>query len=257
MSVAFLPKECFRRHGTEVLTAALLGLATLGAALLVTPPLAAADDSVTSEAARIARGGRLYDNWIKVIKAEAPSETHKAWPASNTKKKGGTTWRCKSCHGWDNLGKDGAYASGSYQTGITGVKALAGADPAKIVAIVKDATHGLAGMMDDRDYEDVALFVSKGQVDMDKYIERASKAPKGDLDKGRVYYETVCVACHGAMGMKVKDMDPLGKLMGNPWEILHKIRYGQPAEQMPALIAFDTQVAADIMAYTATLPKEK
>ena len=32
-------------------------------------------------------------------------------------------------------------------------------------------------------------------------------------------------------------MDPLGKLMGNPWEILHKIRYGQPAEQMPALIA--------------------
>jgi len=257
MSMIFLPKGRSRRYGTGLLTIAFLGFATLGAALLATPPMALADDSVTSETARIARGGLLYDNWFKVIKADAPKQTHQAWPASNTKKKGNTTWRCKSCHGWDNLGKDGAYASGSYKTGITGVRALSGADPAKIVAIMKDQTHGLAGMMGDRDFADIALFVSKGQVDMDKYIDRASKAPKGDKAKGQVYYETVCVGCHGAKGMKVKDMDPLGALMGNPWEILHKIRFGQPNEQMPALIAFGPQTAADIMAYTATLPKEK
>jgi thiosulfate dehydrogenase len=257
MSISFLPKGRFWRHGTEVLTAAFLGFATFGATLLMTPSMAVADDFVSSEVARIARGGRLYDKWFAVIGAEKPADTHSAWPASNTKKKGNTTWRCKSCHGWDNLGKDGAYASGSYKTGIMGVRALAGAEPAKIVAILKNETHGLAGMMDDRDFEDLALFVSKGQIDMDKYIDRASKAPKGNKDKGQIYYETVCVACHGAKGTKVKDMDPLGKLMGNPWEIMHKIRYGQPNEQMPALIVFDPQVAIDIMAYLVTLPKEK
>ncbi len=52
-------------------------------------------------------------------------------------------------------------------------------------------------------------------------------------------------------------MDPLGKVMGNPWEVLHKILYGQPDEGMPALVAFDPQVSVDIMAYAATLPKEK
>jgi thiosulfate dehydrogenase len=224
---------------------------------LLPSAVAMAEEAVSTDAGRIARGGRLYDKWYAVIGAEKLTDTHTAWPASNTKKKGDTTWRCKSCHGWDNMGKDGAYASGSYQTGITGVRGLAGADQAKIIALIKDDTHGLAGKMDDQDFADLALFISVGLTDMDKYIDRATKAPKGDKAKGQVYYETVCANCHGAKGTKVKDMDPLGKLMGNPWEILHKIRYGQPKEQMPALVAFDPQVAADIMAYTATLPKEK
>ena len=45
--------------------------------------------------------------------------------------------------------------------------------------------------------------------------------------------------------------------MKNPWEIMHKITFGQPDEEMPALYMFDRQVPADIMAYLATLPKEK
>jgi thiosulfate dehydrogenase len=45
--------------------------------------------------------------------------------------------------------------------------------------------------------------------------------------------------------------------MGNPWEVMHKIMNGQPNEQMPALRAIDRQVAVDIMAHLATLPKEK
>lgn len=225
--------------------------------VLVPSQAALADEMVSSDAGRIARGGRLYDKWFAVTGAEKPADTHSAWPDSNTKKKGDTTWRCKSCHGWDNLGKDGAYASGSYKTGIKGVRGLAGVDPAKIVALINDDVHGLANLMDDQDFADLALFINKGQVDMDKYIDRASKAPKGDKGKGQIYYETVCVNCHGAQGTKVKDMDPLGKLMGNPWEIMHKILYGQPDEEMPALYAFDHQVAADIMAYLTTLPKEK
>ena len=83
--------------------------------------------SFGEEVSSIARGGLLYDKWYKVIKAEKPTETHPAWPASNTKKKGDATQRCKACHGWDLMGKDGAYASGSYMTGIKGIKNMQGA----------------------------------------------------------------------------------------------------------------------------------
>ncbi len=207
----------------------------------------------------IARGGRLYDKWFKVIKADKPKDTHKAWPASNTKKKGNVTYRCKSCHGWDLMGKDGAYAKGKYKTGIKGVRAMAGADPAKIVAVIKDATHGFAGKMDDRDFTDLANFISKGQVDMDKYIDRATKAVKGgNAAQGEKYFNTICANCHGIEGKQPKDMKkPLGKQIGNPWEVMHKILNGQPAEQMPAMRALDMQVTLDLMAHIATLPKEK
>ncbi|MGI9383079.1 MAG: c-type cytochrome [Methyloligellaceae bacterium] len=207
----------------------------------------------------LARGGKLYDKWFAVIKAEKPKDTHPAWPASNTKKKGNTTWRCKSCHGWDYQGKDGAYASGSYKTGIRGIAGMAGADPGKIIKVLKDDMHRLAGKMDDGDFQDLALFVSKGQVDMNKHIDRANKASKGgDAARGAGYYNTLCAQCHGKDGTQPKDMKKtLGKQMGNPWEVMHKILNGQPAEQMPALRALDARIAGDIVAHLSTLPKEK
>lgn len=64
------------------------------------------------EVSSIARGGRLYDKWFKVIGAPKPSKTHHSWPASNNRKKGNTTHRCKSCHGWDLMGKDGGLCLG-------------------------------------------------------------------------------------------------------------------------------------------------
>jgi thiosulfate dehydrogenase len=218
--------------------------------------------SVSARAAdegAIARGGKLYDKWFKVIKAPEPKDTHPAWPTANTKKKGNTTWRCKSCHGWDGLGAKGAYASGSYKTGIKGIDGMKGADTAKIIAVLKDGTHKLAGQMSDADFSDLALFVSKGQIDMDKYIDRAGKVPKGgDAAKGENYFNTICAGCHGKDGTLPKDMKKtLAKQIGNPWEVMHKILNGQPGEQMPALRALDRQVVVDIMAHVATLPTEK
>lgn len=207
----------------------------------------------------MARGAKLYDKWFKVIKADTPKDTHSAWPASNTKKKGNVTWRCKSCHGWDGMGKDGAYASGSYKTGIKGINAMAGADTAKIIAVMKDKTHGLAGKMDEADYMDLANFVSKGQVDMSKYIDAGAKKPKGgDAGRGSAYFNTLCAQCHGKDGTLPEDMKKtLAKQMGNPWEVMHKILNGQPGEQMPALRALDRQIVADIMAHLITLPTSK
>jgi thiosulfate dehydrogenase len=209
----------------------------------------------------MARGGKLYDKWFKVIGADKPKTTHKAWPASNTKKKGNVTWRCKSCHGWDGLGKDGAYAKGSYKTGIKGVNAYWGADPEKIIAVMKDDTHGLGGMMEDEDFQDVALFVSKGMVDMRGYIDYATKSPKaGDQARGADYFNTICAGCHREDGKRPKDMDkPLGAQMGNPWEVMHKILNGHPGAPMPALRALPNkeQIIMDLMAHVKTLPKKK
>ncbi len=231
------------------------GAAVLAGALLVAPLAATAGEIESS----LARGGKLYDKWFAVIGADKPADTHAAWPASNTKKKGNTTWRCKSCHGWDYMGKDGAYAKGSYKTGIVGIRAFAGAEPAKIIAVLKDDTHGFAGKMADGDFQDLALFVSKGQLDTDRYIDRATKLPKGgDKAKGAAYFNTICAGCHEKDGSKPKDMQKtLAAQMGNPWEVMHKILNGQPDEKMPALRALDRQIVVDIMAHLTTLPKEK
>lgn len=207
----------------------------------------------------IARGAKLYDKWFAVIKAEKPKDTHKAWPASNTKKKGDVTWRCKSCHGWDYKGVNGAYGSGSYKTGIKGINGMAGADRDKIIGVMKDDTHMLSGMMEDSDFQDLAMFVSKGQVDMSKFIDYNAKAASGgDAARGQDYFDTMCAQCHGKNGDLPKDMSKtLAAQLSNPWEVLHKILNGQPAEQMPALRTLDRQIAVDLMAHLATLPKEK
>ncbi len=207
----------------------------------------------------IVRGAQLYDKWFAVIKADKPDVTHPSWPASNTKKKGDVTWRCKSCHGWDYKGVDGAYGSGSYLTGIKGIDGMVGADLDAIIAILKDDTHQFADRMDDADFNDLALFVSKGQVDMSQYIDLKTKALKsGDATRGQQYFDTLCAQCHARDGTLPKDMDKsLGKQMGNPWEVMHKILNGQPAEQMPALRALDYQITLDLMAHLLTLPTEK
>ncbi|MEJ1297785.1 MAG: c-type cytochrome [Candidatus Sedimenticola sp. (ex Thyasira tokunagai)] len=209
------------------------------------------------EVSSIARGGKLYDKWFKVIGAEKPADTHPAWPASNTKKKGNATHRCKSCHGWDMQGKDGAYASGSYKTGIKGLKSMAGASNATVIAAMKDKTHGYTGKMSDEDFTDLANFVTKSQFDMDTVIDRKSKAAKGDKAKGERYYNTVCAGCHDKSGKLPKGMPALGMLANkNPWEIIQKILNGQPDEEMPSMRAFDLQVSVDILAHLQTLPKK-
>ncbi len=215
--------------------------------------------SATELESRIARGGRLYDNWITVLKSDAPKDNHPAWPAANTNKTGAVTWRCKSCHGWDYKGRDGAYATGSYKTGIAGITNFSNAELGRVVAIMGDKTHGLGEKLKEQDLQDLALFVSKGQIDLDGMIERANKKPKGDVAKGEIYYNTICAGCHAKDGTMPTDMpESLGKLANdNPWEATHKIFNGQPAEAMPAMRALDGHITADLLAYVATLQKTK
>ena len=207
----------------------------------------------------IANGGRLYDKWYKVVKAEKPAAVHPLYPAATNPKIAeapDATWRCKECHGWDGLGKDGAYASGKHATGIVGINGMIGGDPAAVVAILKSDGHGFGDKLSDQDMTDLANFVVSGQIDWAPYVDAASKASLGDAVAGGQVFNTVCVGCHGLEGKLPKEMPPLGSLVSNPWEVMHKILNGQPAESMPALRAIDHQVAANVLAYLATLPKE-
>jgi len=230
----------------------------ISAAFLLTffsqPAIAADADELYS----ISRGGKLYDMWWHENGNSKPSKTHKVWPKSNTKKKGSTTWRCKSCHGWDYAGKDGSYAEGSYKTGIKGITGSAGASPAKIATIIRDDTHGYdSDMLNDEDVKDLANFVSKGQINIDKYIDRATRKPiNADAAKGKIYYDLVCSGCHSRTGTLPETLPvTLGKVTNkNPWEIINKIQNGQPGENMPSMMGFDMQVTIDIIAHLQLLP---
>ena len=208
----------------------------------------------------IARGGRLYDKWFKESKqANTPQVVNPNSP-DRGKYKGNKAadWRCKECHGWDYLGNRGAYASGKHFTGIKGIEGMAGADPAKIIVVLKNETHAMQQTgLTENDFHDLAVFVSKGQVKSVYFIDSKSKVVQGDTDAGQGYYETVCANCHGLDGKADDLIPPMGKLANdNPWEVLHKVINGQPNEEMPALIAFDIQVAIDVLAYLQRLPAE-
>ena len=256
MNRTTIPTKRLCRWASAVAVATGFGFASLAGAMLAAPQDAGAQEMESS----YARGGQLYDKWYKVIDVKAPKESHPLYPRDKKyADKPESNWRCKECHGWDYMGKDGAYATGSHSTGIKGINGMRGADPAAVVAILKGKDHGYGDKMSDADLTDLANFVTKGQVDMDQYIDRAGKMPKGgDKARGAAYFNTVCANCHRKDGTRPKDMGKsLGTQMGNPWEVMHKIVNGQPDEEMPALRAFGLQPVLDIMSHVMTLPKKK
>lgn len=228
------------------------------AAIVAAGVLAAGAANAEPDEGSIARGGKLYDKWYKVVKAEAPKESHKLYPSANEKYAAdpGSNWRCKECHGWDGLGAAGAYATGSHASGIKGINGMAGGDPASVVALLKADAHGFGDKLAEEDLNDLANFVVFGQIDWPKYVDAGAKASTGDAAAGKQVFMTACVGCHGADGKLPKDMPPLGSLSSNPWEVMHKILNGQPGEAMPALRAIDHQVSANLVAFLATLPAE-
>lgn len=204
----------------------------------------------------MAHGGRLYDKWFAENKMPKPTADHPAYPHKGGQYGKDTSWRCKECHGWDYKGKDGAYSKGGHATGIKGINGAAGKDPKDIVTLLRGPSHGYTdAMLPAKDAEALALFVSKGQIDMAKYIDVATGKPKGDGAKGEAYFNTMCAGCHGTDGKKITTGPSLGSVAGNAYEMLHKVMNGQPAEAMPSLRALDPQISVDIVAHLQTLPK--
>ncbi len=211
-----------------------------------------------AELAKIVKGGLLYDKWYSELDREAPKVTHPAYPKTS-RYKGKSTWRCKECHGWDYRGRDGAYKKGKHFSGIPGIRGYNGRPPAGVVSILKDKNHLLGDKLPHSALEALAAFVTQGQMDMTRYIS-ASKEVKGDAFKGGRIYAVTCARCHGPEGREINFGDKKKpKYMGtvansNPWETLHKIRVGQPNEEMTSTLFLTEQQQVDVLKFTMGLP---
>ena len=209
------------------------------------------------------RGGRLYDKWTEELGVDVPDGDHPLWATQTTNtRKGSDTWRCKECHGWDYKGAEGAYGSGSHKTGFTGVMGLSGKDPNEILAILKASTnpdHDFSVYMDDQALTDLALFMSETLMDYSAYINADKSLVGGDAAEGETFVGEVCMECHGPKGLSlnfgdVNEPEYQGTIaLDNPWEFMHKIRYGQPGfAEMPSLV--DDATLASVLAHIATFP---
>jgi mono/diheme cytochrome c family protein len=208
-------------------------------------------------AASIASGARLYDDWMAVTgnKQAAPHPSYP--PTAHYIGVPAVTWRCKECHGPDYKGNQGQYASGDHATGIKGIRAMAGADPERIVAILRSKSHLYGAVLKYRDLQDVANFVSRGQVDMDTFIDPQSRQARGDAKRGEAFYQTICVGCHGREGRFVAKRFLGNRSRNDPWESLHSILNGHPDENMPALRELDSKVVTDILSYVQGLQERR
>ena len=205
-------------------------------------------------AASITNGGRLYDDW-QWVTGNTQALPHPAYPRkARYADVPRLTWRCMECHGPDYKGNEGRYATGNHATGIKGIGAMAGADPARIMMVLQNRTHRFDAVLKYRDLEDLANFVSRGQVDMDATIDKRTGLARGDAKHGGPFYQTICVGCHGTRGSFTAKRLLGRRAKRDPWQALHSIFNGHPDDNMPALRELDQKVIADILAYIQSLP---
>ncbi len=228
------------------------------------PPTTPPEPALQGDAVR---GGLLYDKWWGVVGIEAPAGDNPLWATQSTNTRSGAdTWRCKECHGWDYKGKDGVYGSGSHKTGFPGVYASKDKPASEVLAALKGSTnpgHDFSPVMDEQDLINLALFISTSLVD-DNALINADKSAIGTASAGATLYGQACVQCHGPRGNAInfdslEEPEFLGHLApDNPWEFVHKVRFGQPGWPMPSGIknGWPDQDVANVLAYVQGFPAE-
>ena len=188
----------------------------------------------------------MWDTWWVVNDAAEPNGEHPLYPAVG-QQNGSATFRCKECHGWDYQGAVGAYGSGPHFTGIPGVweTQLARRDLFDLIkSDVVQNGHGFGNFgMSNQDVWDLVEFLQSLVIDTDEFIDETGIFI-GDEVQGAVNYASggaaSCVVCHGADGTQINfgsqgELEWVGTIADeNPWELLHKIRFGPPGSNMPS-----------------------
>jgi thiosulfate dehydrogenase len=197
--------------------------------------------------AEVIDGGRLYDKWwIETAGGEEPKEDHPLWKLQTTnKRKGSATWRCKECHGWDYMGKDGVYGSGSHKTGFPGILSVRNKSIEEIESILRGSTnpdHNFTTVLDYDSISRLAVFIKKGLIDLRSRIDYETKRPvMADAENGKKLFNDKCIKCHNEKGNELNfgsedKKEYIGTIANdNPWELVHKVRFGEPGEIMPSL----------------------
>jgi thiosulfate dehydrogenase len=172
-----------------------------------------------------------------------------------TGREGADTWRCKECHGWDYKGAAGAYGSGSHMTGISGVIEARDKSSQTIGHQIKSGgNHDFSAVLSDQDVSNLVAFIKEGTINMNQWIDFGSKKALGDAASGEALWSSNCSTCHGADGHG-NPADPPAESVDNPWEVLHKIRWGHPGTSMPSMVVngLTTQQQVDILTYAQSL----
>ncbi|MCM2288441.1 MAG: c-type cytochrome [Sulfuritalea sp.] len=205
-------------------------------------------------AASIANGGRLYDDWQVLADGQRQALPHPAYPRkAYYADVAALTWRCKECHGWDYKGSQGQFASGHHATGIKGIRAMIGVEPDRIMTILRNSTHLYGAVLKYRDLQDLANFVSYGQVDMDAMIDPRTRLSRGDATRGAAHYRSICAGCHGLEGRSIAKRHVGRVAKEDPWASLHAMLNGHPDDTMPALREIDQKTIMDILAHVQAL----
>ena len=220
----------------------------------------ALDKAKQAELALIVQGGLMYDDWGKTLGKALPKQIHPSYLSTGGKAQGADTWRCRECHGWDYRGKEPDYSSGNHFSGFRGIHEVLGGNEISILSHLKSTGHRFGEHLSGQDLDALVLFITKGQMDMEPFIDRKSKKAKGDPAAGASLYRDTCAPCHGDDGKKLrlgdeKNIVTLGaSAQENPWRALHKIRFGEPGQNAPPLLGAPVQQQVDVLAHVQTLP---
>ena len=215
----------------------------------------------------VSSGGRLYDNWFVSLGVDQPTTRNPNFPAANTDVPDADTWRCKTCHGWDYLGRDGQYRNGPNATGIMGLTRAKTYQLDAIMTVLGSRTHGFTNDMLPEDAKfRLALFVKDGQHTTRNYF-----GPNGEVrgnpspGQGDLRERLRRVSRLRRQGARASAPRPISSFKGNPLyvgskavanpvEVLHKIRNGHPGAIMVSLRGFPIDQAVNVLSYAQTLP---
>lgn len=204
--------------------------------------------AVQADGASVARGGRLFDNWIMEGKERVPEAPNPNFriihPDMHDVE---NSWRCVSCHGWNFEGKK--------DQGTKPLETGRKLDAVLLADTLNNAAHQYTDRLSKRDINDLAAFISSGRIDLSSFIRDGKIREPGDPEREAKLYATVCLNCHGSNGQKSRGILPLGTFArAFPQETLHKIMNGHPGEQMPPMRILEISRLVDLLAYIQILP---
>lgn len=87
--------------------------------------------------------------------------------------------------------------------------------------------------------------------------EPAVRGLDRDAKRGEVFYQTICVGCHGREGRFTAKRFLGNRARQDPWEAMHAIFNGHPDDNMPALRELGPKVVTDILAYAHSLQERR